>query len=194
MLKVGITGGIGTGKSTVARIFSCLEIPVYAADERARALTEENAEIVQTIKTLFGKEAYLPDGKYNRSHVSAMVFGHPDLLQKLNAIVHPAVGKDFEEWTKRQQSPYVLKEAAIMGRNSGLDKIMVVSSPLSLRMERIKTRDGRSEEQIQNIIRSQKSEEEFLTLADYVIYNNEQEFIIPQVLKADDLFRTLSAR
>ncbi len=194
MLKVGITGGIGTGKSTVARVFSCLEIPVYVADERARVLTEENAEIVQAIKTLFGEEAYLPDGKYNRPHVSAMVFGHPDLLQKLNAIVHPAVGKDFEEWASRQQSPYVLKEAAIMGRNSGLDKIIVVSSPLSLRMERVKMRDGRSEEQIQNIIRNQKSEEEFLALADYVIDNNEQEFIIPQVLKAHDLFRSLSAQ
>lgn len=195
MLRVGITGGIGTGKSTVARVFSALGIPVYEADERAKALIEENPEIVSAIKALFGDEAYSPDGKYNKAHVAGKVFGDSPLLQKLNAVVHPAVGKDFEDWVSQQNSPYILKEAAIMNRSSGrrgsgLDKIIVVSSPLPLRIERIKARDGRSEEQIENIIRNQKTEEEFLSLADYVILNNEQQFITEQVLRIDAVLRS----
>lgn len=193
MLKVGITGGIGTGKSTVAKVFAALGIPVYEADERAKVLTEENPEIVRDLKALFGKEAYFPDGRYNKPYVAGMVFRDQGLLQKLNAVVHPAVGKDFEDWASKQHSPYVLKEAAIMNRDAGLDRIIVVSSPLSLRMERIKARDGRSVEQIENIMKNQKTEEEFLALADYVIYNNEQEFITPQVLELDAKLHTLSS-
>lgn len=188
MLKVGITGGIGSGKSTVAAVFAALGIPVYEADERAKALIEEEPVIVSSIKALFGKEAYSPDGKYNKAYVAEKVFQNQDLLQQLNKIVHPAVGKDFEDWASRRHSSYVIKEAAIMkrdagGRRSGLDRIIVVSSPLPLRIERIKNRDGRSHEQIKNIIRNQKTEEEFLALADYVIRNNEEEFITDQVVK-----------
>lgn len=188
MLKVGITGGIGSGKSTVARVFAALGIPVYEADERAKTLIEEEPVLVRSIKALFGNEAYSSEGKYNKAYIAEKVFQDQSLLQKLNAIVHPAVGKDFEDWASRQNSPYVIKEAAIMtrgtgGRSAGLDKIIVVSSPLPLRIERIKNRDGRSQEQIENIIRNQKTEEEFLALADYVIRNNEDEFITDQVVK-----------
>lgn len=190
MLKVGITGGIGTGKSTVAKVFSVLGIPVYEADERAKILMEADPEITGGIRALFGDEAYTSDGKYNKTYVAGKVFEDQGLLQKLNALVHPAVGRDFEAWTSRQHSPYVLKEAAIMNRAQGLDRIIVVSSPVALRMERIKARDGRSEEQIQNIIRNQKTEEEFLALADFIVFNNEEEFITPQVLKVDAALRT----
>lgn len=193
MLKVGITGGIGTGKSTVARVFATLGIPVYEADERAKELIEEDAGIVKSLRALFGDEAYSSGGKYNKAYVAEKVFRDQSLLQKLNAVVHPAVGKDFEAWTSRQHSPYVLKEAAIMTRNTGLDKIIVVSSPLSLRIGRIKARDGRSEEQIENIIRNQKTEEEFLALADFVICNNEEVFITGQVLKVDAALRLHSS-
>lgn len=214
MLKVGITGGIGSGKSTVAKVFAALGIPIYEADERAKVLIEKDPEIVQSIKALFGEEAYLPDGTYNKTFVAGKVFQDQGLLQKLNAIVHPAVGRDFEDWALHQDTPYVLKEAAIMNRSAGhrnaghrgagredvdqqsdarpiggLDKIIVVSSPLALRIERIKNRDGRSQEQIENIIRNQKSEEEFRALADHIIYNNEQEFITEQVLQIDALLR-----
>jgi len=190
MLKVGITGGIGTGKSTVAKVFAALGIPVYEADERAKILMEADPEITGGIRALFGNEAYTSDGKYNKTYVAGKVFGDQNLLQKLNALVHPAVGRDFEAWASRQHSPYVLKEAAIMNRAQGLDRIIVVSSPVALRMERIKARDGRSEEQIQNIIRNQKTEEEFLALADFIVFNNEEEFITPQVLKVDAALRT----
>lgn len=214
MLKVGITGGIGSGKSTVARVFAALGIPVYEADERAKVLIEEDPEIVSGIRALFGDEAYRADGKYNKTYVAEKVFRDPGLLQKLNGLVHPAVGKDFENWAARQHAPYVIKEAAVMNRaaghrnaghrdaghrdadhpdagstNSGLDRIIVVSSPLELRIERIKNRDGRSQKQIENIIRNQKSEEEFQAMADYVIPNNEQEFITEQVLRLDAALR-----
>ncbi len=194
MLRVGITGGIGTGKSTVAKVFAALGIPVYEADERAKALIEEDTEIVQSLRLLFGDEVYSPDGKYNKAYVAEKVFRDQGLLQKLNAVVHPAVGKDFEVWASRHHSPYVIKEAALMTRDvgrrgSGPDKIIVVSSPLPLRIERIKARDGRSEEQIENIIRNQKTEEEFLALADFIIYNNEQMFITEQVLQVDATLR-----
>ena len=204
MLKVGITGGIGSGKSTVARVFAALGIPVYEADERAKVLIEEDPEIVSGIRALFGDEAYRADGKYNKTYVAEKVFRDPGLLQKLNGLVHPAVGKDFEDWAARQHAPYVIKEAAVMNwnaghrnaghrgagsKNSGLDRIIVVSSPLALRIERIKNRDGRSQEQIENIIRNQKSEEEFQAMADYVIPNNEQEFITEQVLRLDAALR-----
>ena len=189
MLKVGITGGVGSGKSTVASVFTSLGIPVYNADERAKVLIEEKPEIVRQLVDLFGQDAYLPDGRYHKTYVADRVFQDPELLRKLNAVVHPAVGRDFEHWAARQSAPYVLKEAAIMKRDAGLDKIIVVSSPLPLRIERIKSRDGRSEEQIENIVRNQKSEEEFLALADYVIINNEQVFIAPQVLETDRKLR-----
>lgn len=192
MLKVGITGGIGSGKSTVAKVFGALGIPVYEADERAKVLIETDPEVVKPIRALFGREAYLPDGTYHKSFVAGKVFQDQGLLQKLNAIVHPAVGRDFEHWALHQHAPYVLKEAAIMKRDSGLDRIIVVSSPLALRIERIKTRDGRSEQQIENIIRNQKSEEEFNALADYIIYNNEKVLITEQVLEIDAALRKIS--
>lgn len=186
MLKVGITGGIGSGKSIVTKVFAILGVPTYDADSRAKALVEENNSIISQIKQLLGEEAYTPHGKYNRAFVSEKVFNSKELLQKLNSIIHPAVGDDFENWTsKHKNEPYILKEAAIMGKNSGLDKIIVVQSPLDLRIKRIEARDGRTKEQIEGIIQNQKTEEEFLNLADYVIHNNEIDFITEQVLSID---------
>ena len=177
----------------MAKVFASLGIPVYGADERAKMLMEENPEIVAGIRTLFGDDAYLADGRYNKTYVGERVFRDPPLLAALNALVHPAVGKDFTDWvSSRQHAPYVLKEAAIMGRNSGLDRIIVVSSPLSLRVDRIRARDGRSEEQVKSIIRNQKTEEEFLALADFVIRNTEEQFLTPQVLAVDAQLRSLA--
>ncbi len=192
MLKVGITGGIGSGKSIVTKVFAVLGVPTYDADSRAKALVEENSSIISQVKQLLGEEAYTPDGKYNRAYVSEKVFKSKELLQQLNSIIHPAVGDDFENWTsKHKNESYILKEAAIMGKNSGLDKIIVVQSPLDLRIKRIKARDGRTKEQIEGIIQNQKTEEEFLNLADYVIHNNEIDFITEQVLVIDTALKSL---
>lgn len=192
MLKVGITGGIGTGKSTVARIFSALGLPVYEADQRAKSIIEDDSEVVKKIKDLLGKDAYFSNGKYNKTFVAGKVFENQELLKQLNGIVHPAVGEDFENWVNQhQQAQYVIKEAAIMGRNSGLDKIIVVTSPLELRIDRIKKRDGRSADEIKKIITNQKTENDFLHLADFLIENNEVDFIIPQVLTIDSSIKSL---
>lgn len=190
MLKVGITGGIGTGKSTVAKVFSALGIPVYEADYRAKFLMENDKTIISKIQELLGQEAYLTNGTYNKAFVAQRVFDNQELLKNLNAIVHPAVGMDFVEWVNSQKNaPYIIKEAAIMGKNSGLDKIIVVSSPLDLRISRIQKRDNRTVDQIENIIQNQKSEEQFLEISDFEIKNNESEFILPQVLEIDKILK-----
>lgn len=190
MLKVGITGGIGTGKSTVAKIFSILGVPVYEADLRAKVLIEETEIIIAEIKKLLGEESYTKEGKYDKAYVAKKVFQNSDLLHRLNSIVHPAVGRDFEDWiSKNATSHYVIKEAAIMGKSSGLDKIIVVTSPTELRISRIQKRDNRTLEQIENIIKNQKTEEQFLSIADYEVKNNEEDFIITQVLRIDKSLR-----
>ena len=192
MLKVGITGGIGTGKSTVAKIFSSLGIPVYEADYRAKILIENEESVVRRIKDLLGPHAYHSDGSYNKAFVAGKVFDNQELLKSLNAIVHPAVGQDFNNWVSQQSgAPYIIKEAAIMSRGSGLDKIIVVSSPLELRISRIQKRDGRSIQEIQNIINKQKSEEQYIELSDFEVKNNEIDFILPQVLNIDKTLQSL---
>jgi dephospho-CoA kinase len=184
MLKVGITGGIGSGKSVVAKIFSTLGIPVYESDQRAKWLIEYNKDIVSEIRDLLGNEAYNEDGKYDKVFVSKAVFQNEELLRKLNQIVHPRVRQDFEDWVLLQNAPFVLKEAAIMSRNAGLDKIIVVYSPKNLRIKRLLKRDThRNLSEIEKVIANQKTEKEFLEMADFMINNDDKELLIPQVLE-----------
>jgi dephospho-CoA kinase len=184
MLKVGITGGIGSGKSVVAKIFSTLGIPVYESDQRAKWLIEYNKDIVSEIREFLGNEAYNEDGKYDKVFVSKAVFQNEELLRKLNQIVHPRVRQDFEDWVLLQNAPFVLKEAAIMSRNAGLDKIIVIHSPKDLRIKRLLIRDThRNLSEIEKVISNQKTEKEFLEMADFVINNDDKELLIPQVIE-----------
>lgn len=184
MLKVGITGGIGSGKSVVAKIFSTLGIPVYESDQRAKWLIEYNRDIVSEISEFLGNEAYNEDGKYDKVFVSKAVFQNEELLRKLNQIVHPRVRQDFEDWVLLQNAPFVLKEAAIMSRNAGLDKIIVVYSPKNLRIKRLLKRDThRNLSEIEKVIANQKTEKEFLEMADFMINNDDKEMLIPQVIE-----------
>lgn len=183
MKIIGLTGGIGSGKSTIAKVFESLGVPVYEADSRAKVLIAENREVKNRIIALFGDQAYTSANIYNRDFIASQVFGNPLLLKQLNEIVHPAVALDFEKWLPKSQG-FVIKEAAIMNKNPGLNAIIVVISPEELRISRILKRDSfRNIEEIKRIITAQKTEEEFLEMADYVIYNNELELIIPQVLR-----------
>lgn len=191
---IGVTGGIGSGKSLVCRIFEAFGIPVYYADERAKWLVDNDAILKADVTRLLGPEAYDPIGRYNRSWVAAQVFGKPELLLELNALIHPRVYADTALWTNGYPSkPYVVKEAALL-RTAGedgnnLDKLIVVQSSLELRMQRIKKRDPhRTEQEIQNIISRQMGDEERLKMADYVIYNNETQLLIPQVVQLHKLF------
>ena len=192
-MKIGITGGIGSGKSLVCKIFEVLGVPVYSADERAKWLINNDLQIRKEIKEVFGRQAYNENG-YNRTWIAQQVFGNDDLLKILNSIVHPRVFEDTEKWLKKHKNePYILREAAIMNRagdGNNLDKVIVVMAPLDLRISRIKKRDSqRTEEEIRAIISKQKSEEEFSQIADYQVVNDEKQLLIPQVLALDKQFR-----
>lgn len=186
-LRIGITGGIGSGKTIISRVFSVLGIPVYNADDRAKWLMENNPLVIEGIKSLFGSEAYL-NGKINRSLISAKAFHNPELLKQLNGVVHPAVGIDFAEWHNSQTKvPYTLKEAALLfeaGSYKELDKTILVLSPQSLKIKRIMHRDPfRKEEEIKAIFERQMKDEDKQKLADYFILNDDAHLVIPQVLK-----------
>ena len=194
MLRIGLTGGIGSGKSTVARIFSVLGIPVYDADSSAKRLMAENENLKGKIIEHFGKELY-HNGQLNTKHLAEQVFNDPEKTELLNSIVHPATITDAEEWMKKQKSPYLIKEAALIfesGSNKFLDKIIGVSSPLDLRIERTMKRNKITVSQVMDRINLQMDEEEKMNLCDYIIFNDEQQMLIPQVLQLHEQFLKLS--
>lgn len=186
MLKIGITGGIGTGKTTACKIFEELGIPAYYADDRARWIQHHVPELVNAIKKLFGENIY-KDGILDRALLGTIVFSDKEKLNALNDIVHPAVFKDAEHWQEEQRiakKPYTLKEAALLyetGSYKQLDKIIVVCAPLELRIERIKKRDNISAEEIIKRIESQMPQEEKEKKADFVLINIDLESLERQV-------------
>ena len=193
-LQVGITGGIGAGKTIIARIFSLLGIPVYDADFNAKWLMSNDKMLIMEIINLFGEEAYYPDGSLNRELISNRAFHSKDLIKSLNSIVHPAVRNHYHEWVeKNTDSPYLLKEAAILFESKAhkeLDKVITVSAPAEVRIERTLARDAtRTREQVLAIMEKQMPEEEKILLADYVIFNDNSQLIIPQVLAIDSAIK-----
>ncbi len=186
-ILVGITGGIGSGKSTVAKIFSILGIPIYYADDRAKWLMGNDEVLKTQIKDEFGTESYQSDGKLDRSFLAKEVFSDPEKVKTINSLVHPAVGRDFYAWSSTQNAPYVLKEAALIfetGSHEALDFVITVSSPLKVRIARTLMRDPfRSAEQVNQIINQQLPDEQKNELADFVIKNTDNKLLIPQVLK-----------
>lgn len=195
-LQVGITGGIGSGKSLVCKIFQSLGVPVYDADSSAKNLMISDPILIDQIKGEFGKEAYHADGSLNRKQISTQAFGEPERLEKLNRLVHPRVAHDYASWiSKHEANPYVIKEAALLfeaGSAKALDKVIVVSAPLLLRIKRVLQRDPqRTEEEVKKIISSQMPEEEKVKLADFVITNDESQLLIPQVLKLHQYFTSV---
>lgn len=194
-LQIGITGGIGSGKSLVCRIFQQLGAPVYDADSHAKGLMTTDGILVSQIKKEFGDLAYHPDGSLNRSYLGQYVFLDEERLQKLNSLVHPRVAVDYQLWLRQHSRvPYVLKEAALLfesGSYKTLDKIVVVSAPLEIRQKRVLQRDAhRTVDQFNGIVEKQMSEEEKLKRADYIIINDDKTLVIPQVLKLHDQFIT----
>ncbi len=186
MLRIGVTGGIGSGKSLFCRVFASLGIPVYMADDRAKWLTENDPILKADITRVLGTMAYDTLGRYNRSWVASQVFSNPDLLQRLNAVIHPRVWADTADWVAQQtHTPYVIKEAALMKAASpevGIDQVVVVESPLALRVERIRQRDPhRSVDDIQRIIANQISDEQRRQFADHILLNDESQLLLPQI-------------
>lgn len=185
MKNVGITGGIGSGKSTICHIFETLGIPIYQADNRAKYLMEKDPLLVDAIKTAFGNKAY-NKGEINRPYLAKSIFSDANKTAQMNALVHPAVGIDFATWQSRQQAPYTLKEAALMiesGSYQHLDYLINVFASIQTRIQRVQQRDPqRSLEEINGIIDKQVSEEKRSALSDVVINNDGSDLIIPQVL------------
>ena len=186
MLKIGITGGIGSGKTTVCKIFETLKIPVYYADVRAKELMVSDFDVIQQIKKLFGEEAYTENGHLNRKLIGEKAFQDKNLLQQLNAIVHPAVFQDTLNWYQTYHDKvYTLYEAAIMfesGSYKLMDKMITVFAPLEDRIERIIKRDNISREEVLERVDKQLPEEEKISRADFVIYNDHSQPLIEQVL------------
>jgi dephospho-CoA kinase len=189
MIKVGITGGIGSGKTTVCEIFERLGVPVYYADKQAKYLMETDKNLREGIRQLFGDEAFDAENNLNRAFIAGIVFKDEEKLLALNALVHPAVKADYDSWNAilaRKEYPYSLKEAALLvesGSYKDLDKLIVVSAPLEDRIKRVMARDNISEEQVKARIDAQLPESEKVKLADYVIDNNLIMELVPQVGK-----------
>jgi dephospho-CoA kinase len=186
MLKIGITGGIGSGKTTVCKIFETLGIPVYYADDRAKMLMLQDKHLIEGIKSLFGDQAYLADGALNRQHIAKIAFNDSSKLEQLNALVHPAVFKDGNKWADMQKNvPYTLKEAALIFEGGGhqfLDKVITVFAPKAVRIERVLKRDNTTRAEIEARIEKQMPDEEKVKMADFVIYNDGEQSLVEQVL------------
>ena len=187
-ILVGITGGIGSGKTVVCNIFKILGIQVYDADARAKQLMISDASLVASIKQNFGKEIYLEDVQLDRVQLANQVFVNKEKLEMLNKLVHPAIAQDFEKWVKiHEDQTYLIKEAALLveaGSYKSLDYLITVTAPLSLRIHRIQSRDPhRTRENIEAIISKQLGDEQKIAKSQFVIKNDEQSRLIPQVLE-----------
>jgi dephospho-CoA kinase len=184
MLKVGLTGGIGSGKTTVAQIFEVLSIPVYYADAAARDLMNHDPELKKKIIASFGSEAY-QNGELNRSYLGSVVFPDTEKLNLLNSIVHPVTIRDSANWMKNQKTPYAIKEAALIfeaGLEKYLDYIIGVTAPESLRIQRVVERDHVTMEKVLDRMRHQMDEMEKINRCDFVIQNDGTTALLPQVL------------
>ncbi len=198
MLKIGITGGIGVGKTVVSRMFSLLGVPVYDSDARAKWVMRHDETLRQELIAAYGPETFTETGELNRDYLGPLVFGNPELLEQLNNLVHPHVASDFAKWvTRHTDKPYVLKEAALMYESDAwkqMDQIITVYAPMDVRIKRLLQRDThRTEANIKAIIGKQLNEEERMSRADHIIYNDDQQAIIPQVLQLHQQFLNTKA-
>ena len=185
MIKIGLTGGIGSGKTTVAKIFELLGIPVYYADDAAKRIMNEDEELKTAIQKQFGKDAYDNEG-LDRTFLSAKVFTDPVQLEILNSLVHPATIRDAAKWMSQQKTSYTIKEAALIfesGSAEHLDYVIGVYAPTHLRIKRAMERNHLSHEEVTQRINKQLDENIKMKLCDFVIYNDEQHLLIPQVIE-----------
>lgn len=191
MKKIGVTGGIGSGKSIVCEIFKTLGCKVYNADERAKMLLDNDVEIRRQIMLNFGEQVY-QSGKADRKLLAAKVFNNTEALKTLNSIIHPAVSVDFHEWLQiNSNQPYIIKEAAIMfesGANKQLDEVILVYASPEIRMKRVMQRDNITEDAVIARMKNQMSDDDKIKLSNYIIYNDGTQSLIKQVLTLHNNF------
>lgn len=185
MLKLGVTGGIGSGKSLVCNIFTALGTPVYHADERAKILVNTHDEIRKTILKEFGETSFT-GSHYNKQYMASIVFKDPKRLQILNSIIHPMVEEDFRKWCQKHNYYYVVHEAAILfesGAHKHMDYTLLIDAPVNLRIERVTKRDNISKQQVELRIANQWATDKIREMADWVIVNNGKSLILPQIME-----------
>lgn len=185
MYRVGLTGGIGSGKSTVARILETLGIPVYYADDAAKTIMNTDEGLKQQLISHFGEDCYV-NGQLDRKYLAGIVFNDPEKLNLLNSLIHPVTIRHSEEWYKRQTTAYAVREAALLfesGASGNLDFIIGVYAPKHIRLQRVMQRDGLSADEIRKRMDRQINEEMKMKLCDAVIRNDEQQLLIPQVME-----------
>jgi dephospho-CoA kinase len=196
MLKIGLTGGIGSGKSTVAKIFELFEIPVYYADEASKRLYHSDENLIADLKKHFGEDIYTKD-QLNRSRLAEIVFNDPEKLNLLNSLVHPPTIRDAEEWMLQQKAVYIIKEAALIfesGSAAGLDYVIGIHAPEELRIKRVMERDGISRNQVLRRLEKQIDENIKMRLCDFIICNDDTELVVPQVLELHSTLLQLSTQ
>jgi dephospho-CoA kinase len=193
MLKIGITGGIGSGKTTVCKVFETLGIPVFYADTVAKSIMVDDPLLITGVKDAFGELSYFEDGKLNNKHIAGIVFSNPKELAKLNSMVHPAVFRAFDNWVVGLDNvaPYILKEAALLFESESYkmcDQSILVIAPHQLKLERVIERDQVTADQVMSRMDKQFSDEQKIKLADFILYNNESQSVISQVMDLHQQF------
>jgi dephospho-CoA kinase len=187
-MKLGITGGIGSGKTSVCRVFSVIGIPVFSADPEAQKVMNQDSSIIGAINKLAGKNIY-PEGNLDRAALASLIFKNTELLKKVNALVHPVIFENFRSWADQQSTPYVIMEAAILfesGAHKLVDRIATVIAPVEERIARVTLRNRLTREQVLERIDNQMDDYERIKLSDYVINNAENEMIIPVILRINE--------
>ena len=196
MKRIGLTGGIGSGKTTVSKVFAALGVPVFYADEAGREVLDDDPEVRKAVVKLLGRSAYFEDGRANRKEIGSVVFRHPELLEALSAIVHPAVGRAWDTFKRRNEAAaYVVKEVAILfesGSDKDMDAVIAVSAPEDLRINRVMARDGSTREEVLDRIKRQLSEEERIQRSHHIIVNDGTQPLLEQVLELDAELRQLN--
>ncbi|MFC6101822.1 dephospho-CoA kinase [Olivibacter domesticus] len=193
---IGVTGGIGSGKTVVCRIFETLGYPVFYADDEAKKVMTEDAGLVKGIKQHFGENAYFNDGSLNRKLLSDIVFHDADKLNVLNSLVHPATIKAYQNWAEKQQTALIFKEAALLFESNSYklsDFNILVTAPASIRMQRVIKRDNVTGDIVKARMDKQMTDEEKEKLTDFIIVNDDKHALIPQVLRLNDHFLSLIA-
>ena len=186
--KLGITGGIGSGKTSVCRVFDVLGVPVFSADREASEIMEKDGEIINKLNSIAGKNLYV-NGSLDRMDLANIIFNDNSLLQQVNLLVHPVVFNHFMNWVLEQSAPYVIMEAAILfesGASDFVDKVATVVAPVEQRMERVIQRNKLSREQVLERMKNQMDDEARIKLSDYIIYNSENDMIITTILEIHD--------